>query len=303
MTTPASPAAHVRAEIDSQPELWLRAIELAGRSADVLPARGQRIAVVGCGTSWFVAQSYAAIRESLGHGVTDAFAASEFPAGRRYDLVVAITRSGTTTEVLDLLAALPPDQPTLAIVGDPESPGATAAGNTVLLPFADELSVVQTRFATCALVLLRAGLGQDLTFLAAEGRASLTADLPAGWSDKVQFTFLGTGPAVGIAHEAALKMREAALAWAESYPSFDYRHGPISLAEPHTLVWSIGALPPGLAEQIQATGASLQVSTGDPVAALVHVQRLAVALALHRGLDPDQPRHLTRSIVLDAALR
>ena len=302
MTTSMSPAAHVRAEIDSQPETWGQAIDLAERSADVLPTAGQRVAVVGCGTSWFVAQSYAATREGLGKGVTDAFAASEFPAGRRYDLVVAITRSGTTTEVLDLLAALPPEQSTLAIVGDPESPAATAADATILLPFADELSVVQTRFATSALVLLRAGLGQDLSTLPAEGDAALAAELPAGWADKVQFTFLGTGAAVGIAHEAALKMREAALAWAESYPSYDYRHGPISLAEPHTLVWSIGTPPTGLTEQITATGASLQVSTGDPVAALVHIQRLAIALALHRGLDPDQPRHLTRSIVLDAAV-
>lgn len=301
MTTSVSPAAHVLAEIHSQPAMWQRAIDLAGRSAGVLPSAGQRVAVVGCGTSWFVAQSYAAEREGAGQGLTDAFAASEFPAGRRYDLVVAITRSGTTTEVLELLAALPAEQATLAVVGDPESPGATAADATVLLPFADEKSVVQTRFATSALVLLRAGLGQDLTSLAAEGEAALTAELPDGWADKVQFTFLGTGAAVGIAHEAALKMREAALAWAESYPSFDYRHGPISLAAPHTLVWSIGLPPAGLADQIAATGASLQVSTGDPVAALVHIQRLAVALALQRGLDPDQPRHLTRSIVLDQA--
>ena len=301
MTTSTAPAAHVRAEIDSQPEMWRQAIALAGTSADVLPTRGQRIAVVGCGTSWFVAQSYAVERENAGQGLTDAFAASEFPNGRTYDLVVAVTRSGTTTEVLDLLAALPSDQPTLAIVGDPESPGATAAGATILLPFADELSVVQTRFATSALVLLRAGLGEDLTSLITQGEAALTAELPAGWADKVQFTFLGTGAAVGIANEAALKMREAALAWAESYPSYDYRHGPISLAEPHTLVWSIGTPPPGLADQIAATGASLQVSTGDPVAALVHIQRLALALALHRGLDPDQPRNLTRSIVLDPA--
>ncbi len=297
MTT--SPAAHVLAEIDSQPQMWRAAAELAARSADVLPRSGQRVAVVGCGTSWFVAQCYAALRESAGQGITDAFAASEFPAGRRYDLIVAITRSGTTTEVLDLLAALPHDQPSLGIVGDPHSPGAGAADRTVLLSFADEKSVVQTRFATSVLALLRAGLGEDLSAVIDEGARALAADLPGGWETKAQFTFLGTGPAVGIAHEAALKMREAALAWAESYPSYDYRHGPISLAEPHTLVWSIGVPPPGLAGQIRGTGASLQVSEGDPLATLVHVQRLAVALALHRGLDPDAPRHLTRSIVLD----
>lgn len=292
------PAVHVRAEINSQPQMWRRAIEVAAQSVDLLPTHGTRVAVVGCGTSWFVAQAYAAIREEAGHGLTDAFAASEFPADRRYDLIVAITRSGTTTEVLDLLAALPADQPTLAIVGDAASPAASAAGKTILLSFADEKSVVQTRFATSALALLRAGLGQDLTAAIGEAQVALTAELPAGWADKVQFTFLGTGGAVGIANEAALKMREAALAWAESYPSWDYRHGPISLAEAHTLVWSIGIPPPGLADQIAATGATVQISPGDPLAALVHIQRLAVALALHRGLDPDAPRNLTRSIVL-----
>ncbi|SDO42350.1 Fructoselysine-6-P-deglycase FrlB with duplicated sugar isomerase (SIS) domain [Nakamurella panacisegetis] len=292
------PAQYVLAEIETQPQMWARAAELARTSADLLPQAGQRIAVVGCGTSWFVAQAYAALREEAGHGVTDAFAASEFPAGRRYDLIVAITRSGTTTEVLELLAALPAEQPTLGIIGDPNTPGATAATRTVLLDFADEQSVVQTRFATTALALLRAGLGQDLSSAIAEARAALTAELPAGWQDKVQFTFLGTGAAVGLANEAALKMREAALAWAESYPSYDYRHGPISLAEPHSLIWSLGTPPPGLAEQITATGASVQISPGDPMATLVHIQRLAIALALHRGLDPDSPRNLTRSIVL-----
>ncbi len=292
------PGAYVLAEIDSQPEMWRQAVGVARQSAGLLPADGMRVAVVGCGTSWFIAQAYAVLREAGGHGVTDAFAASEFPTERRYDLIVAITRSGTTTEVLQLLAQLPADQPTLAIVGDPASPGATAAGRVIVLPFADEKSVVQTRFATTVLALLRAGLGEELTEAIEQAQLALTADLPPGWQDKVQFTFLGTGPAVGIANEAALKMREAALAWAESYPAYDYRHGPISLAEPHTLVWSIGTPPAGLADQITATGASVQISAGDPLATLVHIQRLAIGLALHRGLDPDHPRNLTRSIVL-----
>ena len=298
MTVSSQPATFVAAEIETQPDMWRQAAEVARQSVALLPRVGERIAVVGCGTSWFVAQAYAALREGAGHGLTDAFAASEFPIGRRYDLIVAITRSGTTTEVLDLLAALPADQPSLAIVGDPDSPGATAGSRNILLPFADEQSVVQTRFATSTLALLRAGLGEDLTTTIAEAEKALTAELPDGWEEKVQFTFLGTGAGVGLANEAALKMREAALAWAESYPSYDYRHGPISLAEPHTLVWSLGTPPPGLVEQIAATGASVQVSPGDPMATLVHIQRLAVSLALHRGLDPDAPRNLTRSIVL-----
>src|SRR3954451_22812814 len=62
----------VETEIISQPDCWRRAVTLA---PDSLPAPGERVAVIGCGTSWFVAQSYAQLREAAGHGETDAFAA------------------------------------------------------------------------------------------------------------------------------------------------------------------------------------------------------------------------------------
>lgn len=294
-----NPGAFVNAEIASQPDVWAQAAELAAEKASVLPQPGERIAVVGCGTSAFVAQAYAAWREQGGHGVTDAFVASEYPVGREYDRLVAISRSGTTTEVLELLGELPGSQRTLAIIGDADSPGATASHDAVLMPFADETSVVQTRFATSVIALLRAGLGQDLTDVIAEAREALEAELPLGWHDFKQFVFLGRGPGVGLATEAGLKMREAALAWAEAYPAMDYRHGPISLAEPHTLVWFLTEPPEGLVDQIAATGASIEVTGRDPLAELVRIQRTAVALALHQGLDPDRPRNLTRSIVLD----
>ena len=37
----------------------------------------------------------------------------------------------------------------------------------------------------------------------------------------------------------------------------------------------------------------------DDVVELVRAQRLAVAMARSRGLDPDRPRNLTRSVVLE----
>ena len=70
------PGADLEAELTSQPDVWERAVALSPERA-LLPADGQRIAVVGCGTSWFMAQSYASLRERTGHGETDAFAASE----------------------------------------------------------------------------------------------------------------------------------------------------------------------------------------------------------------------------------
>ncbi|MFI7502871.1 SIS domain-containing protein [Streptomyces sp. NPDC049687] len=292
-------------EIATQPDCWRQAVALArqpdGPARASLPRPGERVAVVGCGTSWFIAQAYAALRESGGHGETDAFPASEMPAGRAYDRVVALTRSGTTTEVLELLRRLHGHTPTTAVTAVPGSPVTGPADAVILLDFADEASVVQTRFASTELVLLRAQLGEDLGHLPQQGTSALDEPLPAGVLHAEQFTFLGRGWAYGIAQEAALKMREAACAWTEAYPVMEYRHGPISVTGPGRVVWWFGdpaALPPGLADDIARTGGQLVALGRDPLADLVVVHRLAAALASARGLDPDNPRHLTRSVIL-----
>ncbi|WP_159765800.1 SIS domain-containing protein [Streptomyces sp. HM190] len=290
---------HVEDELNSQPECWSRAVADAAAHARSLPAAGERVALVGCGTSYFMAQAAALLRERARQGETDAFAASEFPYGRAYDRVVALTRSGTTTEVLDLLGALRGRMRTTAITADPDTPVMSAADDLVVLDFADERSVVQTRFATTALTLLRAHLGLPVDGAVADARTALEAPLPEGVVGSDQFTFLGRGWTVGLAHEAALKMREAALAWSEGYPAMEYRHGPISVTTRGTVTWMFGRAPDGLAEQVRGTGATWVAGRLDPLAELVRVQRLAVAVAAARGLDPDRPRHLTRSVILD----
>ena len=92
-----TPAAHMAAELASQPETWAEAASMTAEQA-LLPAPGTRIAVVGCGTSWFMAQSYAWLRETGGQGETDAFAASEAFVDRGYDAVVALTRSTNASD-------------------------------------------------------------------------------------------------------------------------------------------------------------------------------------------------------------
>jgi fructoselysine-6-P-deglycase FrlB-like protein len=291
------------AEIASQPACWRRAAELVAGLSDggMLPAPGERVAVVGCGTSWFIAQSYAAAREAAGQGETDAFAASEMPDGRRYDRVLALSRSGTTTEILQLLARQTGTVPTVAITADGSTPIAVAADAVIVLDFADEQSVVQTRFATTELTLLLAHLGQDIEPMAAAAETVLASDLPAELTGAEQFTFLGTGWTCGLASEAALKLREAAGLWTESYPAMEYRHGPIAVAAPGRVVWLFGPAPDGLADEVAAAGGLVWhpgYAIQTPLAELVRVHRVAAAISRGRGLDPDRPRNLTRSVIL-----
>jgi fructoselysine-6-P-deglycase FrlB-like protein len=285
-------------EITGQPALWRRAGEAAAAAAAVLPAPGERVCAVGCGTSLYVAQAFAALREAAGHGATDAFAASELPPDRRYDVLVAISRSGTTTEVARALAQ-PLAARTVALTALPGSPVAAAADAHVDLAFADERAVVQTRFATTALSLLRAHVHPEATEpAAADAERALAQPLPVDPAAIEQWTFLGRGWTVGLAQEAALKLRETAQAWTEAYPAFEYRHGPIAIAAPWRVVWSFGPLHRDIENEIRRTGATVLAPRLDPLASLVLAQRSAVALAEARGLDPDRPRNLTRSIVL-----
>jgi len=285
-------------EIASQPACWRQAAALAPGLAEELKAPGERVGFTGCGTSWFMAQIIASWREAAGFGESDAFSASEVP-DRPYDRIVAITRSGTTSEVVELLETLHGLVPTTVILGDQSTPAARLADQVVDLSFADEQSVVQTRFATSVLALFRAAYGTDVEPLAVAAEEAVAAPLPDGLAEAEQVSFLGRGWTIGLAHEAALKYRETSSSWAESYPAMDYRHGPISIARAGRLVWMFGEPPAGLAEQVEATGARFLSSDADPMVELVTVQRVAVARARLLGVNPDTPQHLTRSVVLD----
>ena len=284
-------------EVASQPEMWRRAVAFAPEVADALPASAERVAVVGCGTSLYVARAFAARREEAGLGETDAFAASEFPFGRSYDRVVAISRSGTTSEVVRLLERLA-GRATTVITAVPTSPVVRLATQVVPLTFADERSVVQTRFATSTLALLRTHIGVDLAPVIAEAEVALAESVDPAALEAEHFVFLGHGWSVGIAEEAALKLREATLSFTEAYTAMEYRHGPISIAGARTLVWVIGTPDPTIADDVRAVGATVRTATLDPMAELVRVHRLTLALAERRGLDPDHPQHLRRSVVL-----
>ena len=292
---------HAADEIASQPACWQEAAAGAQALTRALPPPGARVAAVGCGTSHNLARVYAALRERCGAGETDAFVSSEMPELRRYDHYVFFSRTGTTTETLQAQRAVAGRAPTTAVTAAAQAPLGREADHLVDVGFADERAVIQTRFFTSAVVLCRASLGEDVSALPAAAQEALDAPLPDGALDARLLTFLGERWCAALAEEATLKCRETAQVWAEAHQAMEYRHGPISLAEPGVLVWCLGPPPAGIADEVRATGASFACATRDPLAEVVRVQRLALARAERRGLDPDAPRHLRHSIVLTSA--
>ena len=222
---------------------------------------------------------------------TDAFPASEFPARGSYDsLVVLPTRSGTTTEVVRLLEALRnrARTRTVVITADPDTPVVALADHRVVLDFADEKSVVQTRLPPPPWHCGGPGWVKISPLLSGQGRSALTAPLAPRTLDSSQFTFLGSGMSVGIANEAALKLREASQSWTESYPAMEFRHGPIMRSGE---LDGMGVRPAsaGLLEDLDVTGAHVESSDLDAMADLIRAQRLAVALAEAKDSIPTSP--------------
>lgn len=301
LVTPLVQDPHLVVEIATQPENWADATELARTYIDVLPEPGERVAVIGCGTSLYMARAYATLREAAGLGETDAWPASAARLTRSYDRLIAISRSGTTTEVLQTLTDYDNASPVTVITSSADTP-ILELGHPIFVPQFDEQSVVQTRFATSVLALLRTHLGEDLIDVITAARDVLAEpdEAYAAVRDAEQITFVGMGLGAALAEEAALKLREATQSWSESYLATEYRHGPISISAPGRVVWAFGPLIPNFERDIAVTGAHLEHRDVDSMADLLRVHRLCVLRAADRGIDPDQPRNLARSVILNS---
>jgi glucosamine--fructose-6-phosphate aminotransferase (isomerizing) len=257
-------------------------------------------------------------------------------------LVIAITRSGATTEVKLAVERLKREYGAraLAITSDI---GDVANVCDAEINFAEcrERSVVMTQAFTCVLT----GLYLLADGAAGSRRANEISRLPnsidralrstehelraLAEDEKIaRFFFLGSGPMKGLADECALKITEMALNTAFSYRTLEFRHGPKATlnSSDQVIIFPVEAERQHLKillGEIEATGARSRVISEEPItdavtfinprsairnsqsevfrpALYAHVgQLLGYWRAAARELNPDAPRHLARTVVLN----
>jgi glutamine---fructose-6-phosphate transaminase (isomerizing) len=311
------------------------------------------ILITGCGSSHHLAMCASfGWTEMLGRPVV-AVASSElahFPEhylirGSK-PLVIAISRSGDTTEVRLAVERLTHEYGarSLAITSDGGSLG-NACDAEIVFDECIERSMVMTQAFTCILV----GLYLIVDSATGESRAGEISLLPRLINDAIQWTesdirslaedenisrffFLGSGLMKGLADECALKLTEMALDTALSYRTLEFRHGPKATlnSSDNVIIFPVEAERPHLntlVNEIISTGARVlvvdaqppkfddsrvavlripQFPMGDPQsetfrpALYAHIgQLLAYWRAAARGLNPDAPRHLARTVLLN----
>lgn len=253
---------HTWQEIVSQPQVWQATLRrfAAGRPAldGFLDQVGfEQILVVGCGSTHYLAQTAAAMLNSCTIFPARALPSSElwlFPdtIPGEETLLVAVSRSGATTETLRAVECFREvgAGPVLAVTCYPASPLARQADFALVASDAQEQSVAQTRSFTSMLVLIQAlaaTLDGDEEMLerlerlpgTLEDLVSRVGDLPQRLGEDrsiERLFFLGSGPLYGLASEAMLKTKEMSLSYAEAYYPLEFRHGPMSMVDEHTLV-------------------------------------------------------------------
>lgn len=298
------------------------------------------VLVTGCGSTHYLALSAAAMLRDSGVRAW-ALPASELIAQAAptiyspgNTMLLAISRSGTTTETLMAVEHFRRlgGRTVAVITCYPDAPLATAADVVWAAPSAVEQSVAQTRSFSSMLVIASAIAGAlrgaDLSALhrlpaAAElildkSRAPMTS--LAGDRDLESFFFLGSGALYGVASEGMLKLKEMSLTGSEAYHALEFRHGPMSMCDASGAVIALvspdrAELEEGVLHDIAPFGSQIVTvgnedphliprdlpSWASPALYLLPLQLLALERAIDRQLDPDQPRHLTAVIHLDAS--
>lgn len=288
-----------------------------------------RIHLVAAGTSYHAALYGEYLLRKRGYDA-QAFIASEYEywKGKEPDYVIAISQSGETEDVLSILRNL--DGPEVyAITNTPGSTIEEYSDHVVYTRAGPEVGVAATKTYTTQLTVLAhlfsdANLSELPGFVGdvLESSAPIARTYAKVLSRKNSAYFLGRGLDVVTAKEGALKLKEIAYIHAEAYPAGESKHGPIALIEsgfPVFFTASKNMLSEieGNVQEMRARGAEIvMVTDGEteladvlfsvpnvdtelfPILSVPPWQLIAYYTAVERGVNPDRPRNLAKSVTV-----
>ncbi len=337
---------HTQQEILSQPETWANTLQFLKESwTNKLPDPRDynQIIVSGCGSTYYFSL-WAARFLHLRLGIPSIalpgselwYSGEEWIKPFKKILLISVSRSGKTTETLHALDLFMNSGrgDALAITCYADSPLAKKAPLSVNTTAGMEKSIAQTRsFSNMMLPLIflaERSISENL-ISTMQSCAQTMLDIYQAQARKLgndtsieRFFFLGDGPLYGLAQEVMLKMKEMSLSYSEAFHFLEFRHGPMSMVNEHSLVVGftdqkrtsfenpVFADMKNLGAQILAVGdeeASLNCDhcfSIDPTLPdswkyplyLPLIQLIAYERSLSKGLNPDKPENLTAVVEL-----
>lgn len=341
---------HTYSEIMSQGAVWAATLEAFDEQASGVESLLRRpfsqTLFTGCGSTYYLSRAAASAWQSLtrrparGVPASEIWLQSSSVLAGEDTLLVTVSRSGETTETLRALEVFEAEggRESLSITVYGERELARRTRHALVTRGAEEESVAQTRSFSSMYLLAQAAAGAaagdsrhleslrqaPAHFQPLVARHEELARTLARDKSLVRFIFLGSGAQYGLACEAMLKMKEMSLSPSEAFHFLEFRHGPMSVVAPGTLI--VGLLGERAYEQevkvlneMQALGARVlavgenpanlaaehvvSLSSGLPelprsILLLPVLQLLAFYRAYEKGLDPDRPTNLNAVVRL-----
>jgi len=334
------PGQHTRAEILSQTEAWAQALDVV--NASDLPKAGDydQVLFTGCGSTYYLSLAAAALYQELTGRSAKAVPGGELLLNSataltdQKTLLVAISRSGTTTETVKAVEKFRNEKRgEVVVISNYDEVLSRLADVNIVIDKGQEKSVAQTRsFASMyvAATAFAAKMAGRSDLLVAMKKLPEIGKLLIGKYESYaksigenlffdRFYFLGSGNRYGLACEVNLKMKEMTLTHSEPFHFLEFRHGPMSMVNQNAVV--VGMLSDAnrvheakvLSEmkELGGTVASLGESEADVcfesnipecvrgVLYLPVLQLMAFYRSLAKGLNPDSPNNLTAVVKLD----
>lgn len=293
-------------------------VTLARGSSDNAATYGRYLIETRCGT----------LTSSAGLSVASIYGT---PPAMEGNLAIAISQSGASPDLVASARAMRQRGALLiALVNEADSPLAREADIVLALSAGPERSVAATKsfiVSAAGLLAIAAAWSDDGALTSA--LEALPGDLDCAWQsdwkpalpillDAASLYVVARGVGFGIAQEIALKIKETCGFHAEAFSAAEVRHGPMALVDSGFPVLLLGQNDEALGSvadlatlfetrgariitaglPVGSAGLALPAIEADPaiqpLLSALSFYRLANALSLARGRDPDRPPHLSK---------
>ena len=333
---------HTYKEIKSQTEAWRQALEIT--CALTLPSaeKYEQVIFTGCGSTYYLSLSAAALYQELTGRTARAVPAGELLLNSQIvltnqkSLLIAVSRSGTTTETIRAVEKFKNEnRGEVVVISNYDEILSRLADVNIVIDKGQEESVAQTRsFASmyvaatvmCARMAGRDDLVEAMSALPEAGQRlmrdfeTVAREIGENLSFD-RFYFLGSGIRYGLACEANLKMKEMTLTHSEPFHTLEFRHGPMSMVNEHAVVVGLlsdvnrvheamvlsemkmlGGAITSLGDAERDADVSFKSQIPEQVRGVLYLpvlQLMAFYRSVAKGLNPDRPENLTAVVKLD----
>lgn len=327
-------------EIKSQTEAWAQALDVTETISLPNASDYDQVLFAGCGSTYYLSFAAATLYQELTGCSARAVPAGELLLNSKTvltngkTLLVAVSRSGTTTETIRAVEKFKSEKRgDVIVISNHDEVLSKLADVSIVISKGQEESVAQTRSfasmyvaasAVCARMAGRGHLIEAMWKLPEVGNR-LVGDYESEAKeigenlDFDRFYFLGSGIRYGLACEVNLKMKEMTLTHSEPFHFLEFRHGPMSMVNQHAVVVGLlsdvnGAPEAKVLSEMNTLGATV-VSLGESEVDVVFesevpesmrgvlylpvLQLMAFHRSVAKSLNPDKPNHLTAVVRLD----